>query len=76
MEKPKIGGPGCVVLVQIDESKFGKRKYNRGRNVEGHWVLGMIQDKSDDLRMEVCPENVRTSEVLVPLIKKHIKGQQ
>ena len=30
-----IGGPG----VKIDESKFGKGKYNRGRMVDGHWVL-------------------------------------
>ncbi|XP_050335019.1 uncharacterized protein LOC126762349 [Bactrocera neohumeralis] len=66
----KIGGPGKK--VQIDESKFGKRKFNKGRSVEGHWVLGMIEDGSDDLRLEVCPDNVRSAEVLIPLIKKHV----
>lgn len=28
---------------EIDESKFGKRKYNRGHPVDGVWVLGMAQ---------------------------------
>ncbi|XP_049302839.1 uncharacterized protein LOC125775847 isoform X2 [Bactrocera dorsalis] len=68
--KGKIGGPGKV--VQIDESKFEKRKYNKGRRVEGHWVLGMIEDGSEDLRLEVCPDNVRSAEVLIPLIRKHV----
>ncbi|XP_039968917.1 uncharacterized protein LOC120780724 [Bactrocera tryoni] len=69
--KGKIGGPGKV--VQIDESKFGKRKYNKGRRVEGHWVLGMIEDGSEDLRLEVCPDNVRSAEVLIPLIRKNVR---
>lgn len=33
-----VGGVG--VTVEIDESKFGRRKYNRGHRVEGTWVFG------------------------------------
>ena len=36
----EIGGPG--LHVEIDESKFGKTKYNRGGVVKGHWVFGAI----------------------------------
>ena len=34
----KIGGSGKV--VEVDESKFGKREYHRGRLVDGSWVFG------------------------------------
>ena len=40
-ESQPIGGEGKI--VEIDESKFGKRKYHRGRRVEGVWVFGGIE---------------------------------
>lgn len=33
----------------------------------------MIEDGSDDLRLEVCPDNVRSADILVPLIQKHVQ---
>lgn len=41
--------------------------------MEGHWVLGLIEDGSEDLRLEVCPDNVRSAEVLIPIIQKHVQ---
>ena len=29
--------------VEIDESKFGRRKYHRGHAVEGQWVFGGVE---------------------------------
>ena len=36
-----IGGPG--VYVQIDECKFGKRKYHRGHRVDGVWIVRGVE---------------------------------
>ena len=51
-----IGGPGHV--VEIDECKIGRRKCNRGRMIEGQWIIGMI-DLNGDFRIEICPDNKR-----------------
>lgn len=67
----KIGGPG--ISVQLDESKFGKRKFNKGRRTEGHWVLGAIADGSDDLRLILCSNNKRSAAELLPIIEKYIE---
>ena len=34
---------GCGKHVEIDESKFGKRKHWRGHHVEGAWVFGGVE---------------------------------
>lgn len=67
----KIGGPGKV--VQVDESKFGKRKFNRGRWVQGFWIFGAIEDGSEDFRAIVCPENKRDWASLSAIIDQHIE---
>ena len=33
----KIGGPGKI--IEIDESKFGKRQFHKGRREDGVWVF-------------------------------------
>jgi len=64
-----IGGQG--VRVQIDESKFGKRKYHRGRRVDGVWVFGGIEEESRK-NFLVAVEK-RDRETLIPIIQRWIK---
>lgn len=65
----KIGGVGKV--VQIDESKVGKRKYHRGHRVEGQWVFGGIEE--DSRRCFMVPVEDRSEATLVPIIKQWIE---
>ncbi|KAK4290150.1 hypothetical protein Pmani_036937 [Petrolisthes manimaculis] len=65
----KIGGKDMI--VEIDESKFGKRKYNVGRIVEGQWVFGGIcrETKSTFL----VPVEKRDKDTLLQIIKDKIE---
>ena len=66
---------GDQVIVEIDETLFVKRKYNRGRILKEVWLFGGIErtskrafivavDGNDDDRSAAC---------LLPIIKKFIK---
>lgn len=67
-DNKKIGGRGKI--VEVDESKFGRRKYNRGRRVEGCWVLGGIDRDSRETFFEIIED--RSKETLVPILIKYI----
>ena len=69
--RAKIGGPGTI--VEVDEAKFGKRKHNRGRMVEGTWVLGGIERNTDTCFLVTCPGNKRDAATLIPIIKEFIQ---
>ena len=58
-------------MVEIDESKFGKRKYNRGRVVDGHWVFGGIERGTTKSFMVVVED--RSAATLIPIIQRYIR---
>ncbi|GBN17481.1 hypothetical protein AVEN_112070-1 [Araneus ventricosus] len=62
---------GVDVVVEIDESKFGKRKYNKGKQVDGKWVFGGVERGSK--RSFFCVVEDRTAETLIEITKKFIK---
>ena len=66
----QIGGNG--IEVEIDESKFGKRKYYRGHRVEGQWVFGG-REKYNKKKVFMVPVNDRKQKTLLPIIKKWIQ---
>ena len=65
----QIGGPG--IEVEIDESKFGKRKYNRGRWQEGHWVFGGVERITG--RAFLVEVQTRDAATLIPIIQEYIR---
>ena len=69
-----IGSPG--VIVEIDESHFGKRKFDRGHPLSDIWHLGGIERQSKASFIvpfvEALPREC-TAANLIPLITKYIK---
>lgn len=68
-QSEQIGGDGKI--VEIDESKFGKRKYHRGHHVEGQWVFGGVERGTG--KCFLVPVDKRDRATLIPLIQKYIK---
>ena len=63
-----LGGPGKI--VETDESKFGKRKYNRGRLLTGQWKFGIVEKDTDKKVMFSVPD--RSTATLLPIIQQWV----
>lgn len=61
------GGPGKI--DEIDEIKFGQ-KYEKSRVLEGAWIFEAIDMETKELCLEICAENKRDQDTLIPIIKK------
>jgi transposase-like protein len=65
----QIGGED--VIVELDESKFGKRKYHRGHRVEGVWVLGGVE-RTTERKIFLVQVPDRSAATLLPIIARHV----
>jgi transposase-like protein len=65
----KIGGPKKT--VEIDDSKFGRRKYHRGHPVKGQWVFSGVERESGETYL--VPVQDRTAETLMAVIRDWIE---
>ncbi|WUR03191.1 DDE-TNP-IS1595 domain-containing protein [Vairimorpha necatrix] len=65
----KIGGPG--IIVEIDESKFGKVKYHKGHRVDGVWVFGMVE-RTTQRKIVMIPVDNRRADTLEEIIKNYV----
>ena len=54
--------------VEIDESKFGKRKFWRGHKVEGVWVFGALEKEMGCVFMQTVEK--RDAQTLISLLEK------
>ena len=69
IEDVTIGGEG--IIVEIDETKLGKRKYNRGHRVDGVWVLGGVE-RTPERKVFLVEVKDRKADLLLHVIKKHV----
>ena len=58
-ESQLIGGDG--IIVEIDETKMGKRKNNRGHHVEGVWIVGGVE-RTPEARIPCNSRKARRSD--------------
>jgi len=67
-----IGGKN--VEVEVDETKLGKRKYQRGHRVEGVWIVVGVE-RTPERRVFMVRVQDRTSETLKSIIRRHVQEE-
>jgi transposase-like protein len=69
-EDDLVGGQG--IIVEVDESKFGKRKYHRGHRVEGAWVIGGVE-RTEKRKFFAQVVEKRDAATIISVLSRHIK---
>jgi hypothetical protein len=62
---------GYPKIVEIDESMFFKRKYNRGRIINGQWFVGGIQRNSK--KCFIVPVENRNAITMTRIITQNVQ---
>ncbi|KAM0678809.1 hypothetical protein BDAP_000594 [Binucleata daphniae] len=68
----RIGG--SEDKVEMDESAFGKRKYNRGSRRKTIWVLGAVE-KTAQRRIRLCMVKKRNTIAIRNIVNKFVDKQ-
>ena len=50
-------------LYSTSERDKDRKKDHKGRHVKGAWLVGLIEDGSEDFRLELCANNEWTANV-------------
>jgi transposase-like protein len=64
-----IGGDN--VIVEIDETKLGKRKYHRGHRVDGVWIIGGVE-RTQERRIFLSIVEDRSAGSLLDVISNRV----
>ena len=64
-----IGGEN--IIIEVDESKFGHKKYHRGRNIEGVWIIAGIERTEEKKCFIEIVEN-RNADTIQNVLSKHV----
>lgn len=60
------------IIVETDESKFGKVKYHRGHRVEGIWVVGGIEH-TDERKCFLTTVPNRNAQTMRAIITRYVR---
>lgn len=71
-EEVIIGGPG--IIIEIDETKLGKRKYHRGHRVDGVWVIAGIE-RTANKKVFLIEVEDRTIETITNVLKTYVRPE-
>lgn len=66
----KIGGRGKI--VEVDESAFGRRKYNRGRVTKTRWVVGGLERDTKKCFLKIVSQ--RDQNTLLDVVSEFVEN--